>query len=439
MITQVLFLVLLIAAISLFTYNVRIIRNNILLGKKLKINDKRFLRLKKLFIVAIGQSKISGRIIPGILHIIVYSGFIIVNIEIIEIIYDGITGAHRSLNWLPLYSQIISALEIIAFAVILTCAVFLIRRNVLKINRFRHSDIKGWPRIDANVILITEIILMVAFLVMNTADSALAISQLTEQKVVSNYLISSYFASFWVNLNPETLHLISVTGWWFHIAGIFAFLNYLPYSKHFHILLSFPNVYYSKLKPLGYISNMESVTREVKIAMGLEKDNGQQQEEIPETFGAKDIKDLTWKSLMDAYSCTECGRCTSVCPANLSGKNLSPRKIVMDTRDRLEELGSGIRKKGIDFKDEKMLFNDYITPEEIWACTTCNACTYECPVNIDPLAIIIELRRYIFMEKSAAPSSLNSMSLNIENNGAPWQYPAADRFNWAGNLTISVS
>ena len=316
------------------------------------------------------------------------------------------------------------------------CIVFLFRRNVLRIKRFHNPEMTSWPRLDANIILITEILLMFAFLSMNAADQILQSRAVGHYHETGHFFISSLLIPLYNSLPNSGLIFVERFGWWFHIIGVLAFLNYIPYSKHFHVFLAFPNVWYSKLKPRTYIYNMESVSKEVKIAMGLLPDDGAADEEVP-TFGAKDVRDLSWKSLMDAYTCTECGRCTAVCPANLTGKKLSPRKIIMDTRDRLEIVGKNLRKNGKDFDDGKSLLKDFISTEEVWACTTCNACTYECPVNIDHVSIIMELRRYIFMEESAAPSPLNAMSTNIENNGAPWQYPAADRYNWANELYIN--
>ncbi len=430
MVSRFVFIALLIVGSTLFYINFTRIIRNIKLGKKLIINDNRGLRLKNLFMVAIGQSKMVKRPIAGILHIFVYVGFIIVNIELLEIIYDGVSGTHRILSFLPFYNALISILEYLAVFVILACIFFLIRRNILRIQRFWLVELKGWPRLDANIILTTEIFILMAFLIMNAADTLLQNSGLNEQAHFGPFTVSSYLQPVMSQFDVNQLSLIERFSWWFHIIGIFAFLNYLPYSKHFHIIMAFPNVYYSKLKPLAYISNMESITREVRIAMGLDSDVNSSSTEQG-TFGAKDIRDLTWKTLMDAYSCTECGRCTAVCPANLTGKKLSPRKIVMDTRDRMEEIGNGLIKNGEKFSDDKLLLYNYISTEEIWACTTCNACSFECPVNIDPLSIIIELRRYVFMEKAAAPSTVNAMSVNIENNGAPWQYSQADRANWA--------
>jgi len=436
MIVNIIFVLILIAAIVFFARNVSIIAKNIKLGKSIDIKDNKSERWKTMFLVAIGQSKMVKRPLAGVLHIFVYVGFIIVNFEMLEILIDGITGTHRVLQPIPYYNYMVSVFEIFALAVILACLLFLFRRNIVKVKRFHNEEMTSWPKLDGNLILITEILLMSAFFSMNTADSILQ-SRCAEHYIeTGSFLLSSFLIPLFDKFSNETLIFIERGGWWFHIVGVFAFLNYIPYSKHFHVFLAFPNVYYSKLKPKTYINNMDSVTNEVKIAMGLiEEPETSGNDEIG-TFGAKDVKDLTWKNLMDAYTCTECGRCTAVCPANLTGKKLSPRKIVMDTRDRLEEYGKGARKNK-DFDDKKTLIKNYISEEELWACTTCNACAEECPVNIDHVSIILELRRYIFMEESAAPSSLNSMSTNIENNGAPWQYSAADRYAWADELYIN--
>ncbi|MEN8123186.1 MAG: (Fe-S)-binding protein [Bacteroidota bacterium] len=436
MIANIIFILVFLSAILLFYKNVSIIAHNIKLGRDFDIKDNKSKRWKTMFWVAIGQSKMTKRPIAGILHIMVYVGFIIVNVEMLEILIDGISGSHRFFTFLPFYNYLVSAFEVFAIAVITACIFFLIRRNVLRVKRFHNSEMTSWPRLDANIILITEILLMSAFLSMNAADQVLQSLGNGHYVETGNFLISGLLIPIFSGFSESSLIFIERFGWWFHIVGVFAFLNYIPYSKHFHVFLAFPNVYYTKLKARTYINNMESVTNEVKIAMGIIEEDAASEEEIA-TFGAKDVRDLSWKNLMDAYTCTECGRCTAVCPANLTGKKLSPRKIVMDTRDRLQELGKGIRKNGNEFTDDISLLGNYITAEELWACTTCNACTYECPVNIDQVAIILELRRYIFMEESAAPSPLNAMSTNIENNGAPWQYPAADRNNWAEELYIN--
>jgi ferredoxin len=430
MLLNILFLFLFLFAVILFVYNVRQIAINIRSGVKTTTEKNMPARLKALFLVAIGQSKMVKRPVAGILHLLIYVGFVIVNIELLEILFDGITGSHRALSILPFYPLLISALEILAVLVILACLVFLFRRNVLKLKRFEAAEMKSWPRMDANIILIAEILLMAAFILMNTADLQLQALDIEMYKETGYFLVSSFLMPAFQDFSANTLTILERSAWWFHIIGIFAFLNYIPFSKHFHILLSFPNVYYSKLKPLTYIANMDAITKEVRIAMGLQKEEPGAPG-FSGTFGACDIGGLSRKMLMEAYSCTECGRCTSVCPAHLTGKKLSPRKIVMDTRDRLEEFGRN-NKRGIT--NNRTLLKDYISEEEIWACTTCNACSNECPLNIDPVSIIIELRRYLFMEKSAAPSTINAMSSNIENNGAPWQYPAADRDNWAKQL-----
>jgi heterodisulfide reductase subunit C len=434
MISNIIFLSFLVLGILLFLRSLQRIIRNIKLGTKSEVYKNVPLRIKNLLLIAIGQSKMTKRPIAGILHIFIYIGFILVNIELIEIMYDGITGSHRVLNFLPVYSWLISILEILAVLVILACLVFLFRRNILKIKRFHSSEMTRWPRLDANIILITEILLMLAFLTMNAADLHLQTLKAANYRETSIFLISGLFGTSFHGLNLNQLVFIERFCWWFHVIGIIAFLNYVPYSKHFHIILAFPNVYYSRLKPLTYIANMESVTREVKIAMGLIKETADTSNEVL-AFGANDVGHLSRKSLMDAYSCTECGRCTMVCPANLTGKKLSPRKIIMETRDRLEEFG--IKKNPENINVKKSLLRNYISEEEIWACTTCNACTYECPVNIDPVKIIIELRRYLFMEESAAPATINTMCVNIENNGAPWQYPAADRDNWTKELYLN--
>ncbi len=435
MIPNIIFTILLLAAIFLFYRSVSVISRNIKLGKDLAIKDNKPLRWKTMFLVAIGQSQMVKRPLAGALHIIVYLGFIIVNIEMLEILIDGVVGTHRVFSFLPFYSILISAFEVLAALVIIACIIFLARRNILKVKRFHSKEMTAWPRLDANIILISEIILMFAFLSMNATDSLLQASGSEHYTPVGAFLISNFLMPIYSGMSEGGLIAIERSAWWIHIIGVLAFLNYVPYSKHFHIFLAFPNVYYSKLKPLTYIANMDSVTKEVKIAMGLMEESAAGDEEIS-SFGAKDVRDLSWKSLMDAYSCTECGRCTAVCPANLTGKKLSPRKVVMDTRDRLEQLGKAIKKSDNEQIEGKMLLRDFITEEEIWACTTCNACSFECPVNIDPVSIIIELRRFQFMEESSAPSALNSMSTNIENNGAPWQYSAADRGNWSLDLTL---
>ena len=429
MVLQVIFLIVAVASIALFSLNVRKIIRNINLGKDTDRSDKPAERLATMFKVAFGQSKMVKRPVAAILHLFVYVGFVVINIEVLEIIIDGLFGTHRifAAPLGSLYHVLIASFEVLAALVLLGVVAFYARRNIIKLKRFTGTEMTNWPRSDANIILIVEVFLMTAFLFMNAADSKL------QQSGSSHYILAGSFpvSSFLLPLLPDSesaLIIIERFCWWFHIIGIFAFLNYLPYSKHFHIIMAFPNTYYSNLEPKGEFSNMASVTNEVKAML----DPSYIPEPIPEggRFGAKDISDLTWKNLMDAYTCTECGRCTSVCPANMTGKLLSPRKIMMDTRDRMVEEGNNIDKHGKDHQDGKSLLDNYISREEIWACTTCNACTDACPINIDPLAIIVELRRYSVMEESQAPSSLNNMFGNIENNGAPWKYSAADRANW---------
>lgn len=428
MIAQIIFVILTIAGIALFSLNVRKVIRNIKLGKPADRTDQPAKRWATMFKVAFGQTKMAVRPIPFILHLLVYVGFVIINLEVLEIMIDGIFGTHRIFADLGgLYNFLIGSFEFLALGVWVSCAIFLIRRNILKLKRFSGVEMKSWPKSDANYILITEILLMTAFLLMNAADAKLQALNAEHYKAAGAFPVSIYLQ----NLLPSSagsLIMIERICWWFHIVGIFAFLNYLPYSKHFHILFAFPNTYFSNLEPKGEFSNMASVTNEVKAMLDP---SFVPTETAPGRFGAKDVNDLSWVNLMNAYTCTECGRCTSVCPANITGKLLSPRKIMMDTRDRLEEVGKNIEKNGPDHQDGKALLDDYISREEIWACTSCNACTEACPINIDPLAIIVELRRYAVMEESVAPASINAMLGNVENNGAPWKYSPADRFNWA--------
>ncbi|KAA3646930.1 MAG: (Fe-S)-binding protein [Bacteroidetes bacterium] len=435
-ISNIFFIIALAAAGFWFAKNLNKIIRNINLGKDIDRGDSKAERWKKMFMVAIGQSKMVKKPISGALHIAVYVGFVIINIEMLEIVIDGIFGTHRVLAE-PLgsfYNILIGSFEILAFLVLISCLIFLIRRNVLKVKRFGFREMLGWPKTDANIILIVEIMLMSAFLKMNAADYVL------QQRGVEHYIQAGAFpisgsliVPLYESFSTGFLIFVERVSWWFHIIGVLLFLNYLPYSKHFHIILAFPNVFFSKLDPKGKFTNMEAVTKEVKLMFDPEADPyaAPAEPEGPvERFGAKDVQDLTWKQLMDAYSCTECGRCTEQCPAAQTGKLLSPRKIMMDTRDRLEEVGKNIAKHGADHSDGKSLLGDYILEEELWACTTCNACTEACPVMIDPLSIIMDMRRSLIMEDSKAPAEITNMLNNIENNGAPWQFSQTDRANW---------
>lgn len=430
MIGQFIFGVLFIGAMALAIYNARNIFRNIQLGQDERRTDQPAKRWKAMLLVAFGQKKMFKRPFPALLHLFVYLGFCIINIEMLEIIIDGLFGTHRVFSRLGgFYAFLIGAFEWLALSVLIGCVLFLTRRNISRLKRFFGIEMTPWPRTDANLILIAEITLMAAFLTMNAADYKLQLLG------APNYVRAGAFpVSGWLlPLLPDTIPtLVGIERfcWWFHIIGVLIFLNYLPYSKHLHILLAFPNTYFSNLNPKGRFSNMGSVTNEVKAM--LDPSYTPEAAATPLHFGAKDIQDLTWKNLLEAYTCTECGRCTAVCPANMTGKLLSPRKIMMDTRDRMVEVGNNIRKsKNNEQKDDgKSLLDDYITREEIWACTTCNACVEACPVNINPLEIIMELRRYVVMEESQAPASLNTMFGNVENNGAPWKYAQADRANW---------
>lgn len=434
-IENLVFIVALAAGAWLFTKNVRRIIRNIRLGRKLDRSDNSAERWKIMTRVALGQSKMVVRPVAGILHIFVYVGFVIINIEVLEIIIDGIFGTHRV--FAPLlggfYDFLIGSFEILAFLVVFAVVVFYIRRNIIKIRRFAMNELNGWPRNDANLILLIEVLLMTAFLTMNAADQVLQSRGIEHYTQAGSFPVSGMIAGLFENWSTGSLIAYERAAWWFHILGILAFLNYLPYSKHFHIILAFPNVYYSNLKPKGEFENMQAVTNEVKLMLDPSAPvPAPAADEAPVKFGAKDIQDLTWKNLLDAYTCTECGRCTSNCPANQTGKMLSPRAIMMKTRDRMEEVGKNIDAAGGNYTgDGKSLLHDYITPEELWACTTCNACVEACPVNIDPLSIIVDLRRQLVMEESAPPAALSSMFTNMENNGAPWQFSPSDRLNWA--------
>ena len=388
--------------------------------------------------IALGQSKMVRRPIAGILHIIVYAGFIIINIELLEIIIDGVFGTHRVFSFLgAFYDVLIASFEILAVMVLLAVFAFWTRRNIIKLKRFDSKDLNGSPRKDANYILYFEVLLMSLFLLMNASDLHLqnipgGFSHFIK---AGSFPISQFIEPLFNSYSNEMVMLLSEMFWWLHIIGILIFMNYLYFSKHLHILLAFPNTYFADLHPKGQFDNLESVTNEVKLMMDPNADPYAAapvtENAPPNKFGASDIQDLNWVQLLNAYTCTECGRCTSSCPANITGKKLSPRKIMMDTRDRIEEVGRNIdANKGIFIPDNKTLLNDYISPEELWACTSCNACVEECPVNISPLSIIMDMRRYLVMEQSAAPMSLNAMMSNIENNGAPWQYNQQDRLNW---------
>jgi len=431
MIPNIIFVVVLIGTIFIFTRKVRSISKNIKLGKDLAIKDNKLKRWKLMAKVAIGQSKMVARPIPAILHLFVYVGFIIVNFEMLEILIDGVFGTHRVFSFFGGYYNIaISSFEIFGLAVMFGCIIFLIRRNVIRLKRFWSREMTIWPRSDANIILITELFLMSAILIMNATDGILQTRPGAHYSEVGSFLMSGFLQPLFADVSSEKLIFVERLCWWFHIVGVFMFLNYIPYSKHFHVFLAFPNVYYSKLEPKGKMTNMPSITKEVKSMLDESTEVQPEEEEELGQFGAKDVRDFTWKNLMDAFTCTECGRCTSSCPANITGKKLSPRKVVMDVRDRVEYLGKQIKKNGADYIDNNSLFNQ-ITTEELWACTTCNACTEECPVNIDPVSIILDMRRYLVMEQASAPGEINAIFSNIENNGAPWQFSPDDRLLWA--------
>ena len=429
---QLIFGVLTLSSFGFFAFNLRKIAQNIHMGLPLDRSDRKADRWRTMLLVALGQKKMFTRPIPALLHLALYASFVITQIELIEILVDGLSGSHRffqdSLG--GFYTFMISFIEVLSVLAFIATIAFLARRNMLKLPRLTMKELAGWPTQDANLILVFELILISFIFTMNGADEVL-------QSYAGNsngFAISSWLGPILFDgKSTHTLHVLEQIGWWGHIVMVYTFMNYLPYSKHLHIFMAFPNTYFSKLEPKGQFTNMQSVTNEVKLMLDPNADPyaAPATDAAPSRFGAKDVNDLTWKNLMDAYSCTECGRCTSACPANTTGKLLSPRKIMMDTRDRMVELGDFKRKNGPDAEDGKSLLGSYITEEELWACTSCNACVQECPVNIDPLSIIMDLRRFLVMEESKVPTELTGMLTNIENNGAPWQFAPTERMNWA--------
>ncbi|OGX81020.1 (Fe-S)-binding protein [Hymenobacter glacialis] len=451
MLQSIIFLLLLVAAFGLFAWQVRKVRANILVGRDRDMSGNAAERFKKTLLVAFGQQKMFKRLTPALLHLIVYVGFLVINVEVLEIVVDGLFGTHRFLSFLgPVYDVLMATNEILGALVILAVIAFWWRRNSsAPVRRFTGVELRAWPKLDANIILYVEVILMAALFTMNTAD--LKLHQLASKDLPGTFPISSLLTGLFPD-SVSALEILERVGWWAHIVGILVFLNYLPSSKHFHIIITFPNVWFSRLVPQGQFSNVESITHEVKAMMDPSyvvppaptAPDGSAL--APTSFGAKDVEDLPWTSLLNAYSCTECGRCTSVCPANLTGKLLSPRKIIMDTRDRMEEkyesplifrpnvYGAEAKHEPITDLANATLLRGKVTPEELWACTTCNACVESCPVNINPLESIIEMRRFLVLEESAAPNALNVMFSNIENNGAPWAFSPSDRFNWADDL-----
>lgn len=431
-IPQLLFIIIVAFSVWFFTKKIRQIRRNILLGKDAAFNDRPAERWRNMLLFALGQKKMFRNPLVAIMHFLIYAGFIIINIEVLEIMLDGIFGTHRLFAGFGgmVYPWLINAFEFLAVAVLLSCLIFLIRRNIVKVKRLASPDLNGWPRSDANYILITEIILMSLFLTMNSADTLLQQRGYGHyaETPTGNFMFSAIIHPLLNGAGDSTLVGIERTCWWMHIIGIFAFLNYIPFSKHLHIFLAFPNAYYTRLQPLGKMNNMPAIQNEVLYAMQPEQ--APADATAPDQFGAKDVMHLSWRNLLDAYSCTECGRCSAACPATITGKKLSPRRIMMRTRDRLEDVGKNIDANG-EFKDDgKTLLHDYISVEELRACTTCNGCVQECPVNISPLEIILELRRSLIMEESNAPQEWNGMFSNIENNFAPWKFSPDDRDKW---------
>ncbi|HRO75137.1 MAG TPA: 4Fe-4S dicluster domain-containing protein [Crocinitomicaceae bacterium] len=438
--SMIIFALLLVAGTGFFIWNIRLIRQNILLGIDVDRSDNKAERFKVMALIALGQKKMFKRPIPALLHLMIYASFCITQIELIEIVVDGLAGTHRIFR--PalggFYTFMISFIEVLSFLTFIATVAFLWRRNILKVPRLNMKELAGWAKLDANLILMFEIILLTCIFMMNGADEVLYQRGVSHAENLNDgslgFALSSILGpALFGGMSEAGLHIVERIGWWGHILMVFTFLNYLPYSKHFHIVLAFPNTFFSNLRAKGGFNNLASVTKEVKLMLDPNADPyampAEGEEVAPSRFGARDVNDLTWKQLLDSYTCTECGRCTSVCPANITGKLLSPRKIMMDTRDRLTEYGNNLRKNGKDYDDGKSL-HSYISEEELWACTSCNGCVDACPVNIDPLSIIVDLRRYLVMEESKAPTELTTMMTNIENNGAPWQFSPADRLNW---------
>ena len=436
---QLAFVLILGAAGFILSKRIKFLRRNILLGKAETRNDQAENRWKTMLLVALGQQKMFTRFVPAFLHSLIYVGFLVINLEVLEFVLDGIFGTHRL--FAPylgsLYTVAINIFEFLAVAVLVSCVAFLIRRNVMKVERFTKPELKGWPALDANTILVVEIILMFAILTMNATDQILATRGDVHYTALGTLFFSSLLQPLFEGFSKGALVVIERFAWWFHIVGILAFAVYVTYSKHLHIFLAFPNTWYSNLKPKGEIKNMPEVTQEVNMMLGIPVENPSEPSAEIGRFGAKDINDLSWINVLNAYSCTECGRCTSECPANLTGKKLSPRKIMMDVRDRAEEVGKSLDAGGPGLEDGKSLLGDYITKEEINACTTCNACVEACPVNIDPLSIILQLRRYVAMEESGTPAQWNAVFQNMETSFSPWKFSPADRFNWADKVKES--
>jgi heterodisulfide reductase subunit C/nitrate reductase gamma subunit len=435
---QIIFAIALLVTIGVFSYTINRIISFFRFTRPAFPVKNFGKRINVMLSVAFGQTKIFRKPVIGLFHALVFWGFCVIILGSFEMVIDGLAGTERVLRFLgPVYSIIIASVDIFALLVAIAIIIFLTRRLFFNIKRFEGIEMKTISHIDANIALSIILVLMISLLAMNTGY--VEYKALMGEEIVGLYPVSTLLAGFFTGRQAESYRFIYEISWWTHILLIFVFANLLPYSKHFHVFMAVPNVFLSRLDPLGKLPNMDSITREVKLMLDPNTSFAAPAADLPvERFGVKDAEDASWKNYFDSLSCTECGRCTSVCPANITGKKLSPRKVMMDLRARMKEKGPLMVKNGRNFNDNRSLLRDYISEEELWACTTCNACSKECPININHPTLIVDMRRYLVMEEASAPGELKAVFNNIENNGAPWQYSAEDRLLWAKDLEINV-